>query len=262
MMDGLPKWLWWFQTPDNPIDGDAGHLARWGDSMEPWPRYVRRVAWLWRNCGYGFNINVIGFHHQDGDVKEVIGDPTVGDNSGVSGVCRWRVYRGGKLVCFQYYRMLKTFLSFLTDSGGWVKGLALVAALIVAAVAGYTFAANKYAAEIARLHADYSATAQTVAKANMGEAEKSAQRLADAVAERDAALRELDARRGDVDGLRKSLASYERRLSEARTGACQPERERLAGCVRLLSEGAGLASEGAGLAERIAIDKDALAKLK
>ena len=21
----LPRWLWWFQTPDNPIDGDRGH---------------------------------------------------------------------------------------------------------------------------------------------------------------------------------------------------------------------------------------------
>ena len=95
----LPSWLWWWQTPDNSIDGDAGHLARWGTSTAPLATYVRRLAWLWRNCGYGFNVDVIGFHHQDGDTKQVFGDPTVGDTSGVSGVCRWRVFREGKLVC-------------------------------------------------------------------------------------------------------------------------------------------------------------------
>nr|DAK88624.1 MAG TPA: Envelope protein [Caudoviricetes sp.] len=99
----LPSWLWWWQTPDNPIDGDAGHLARWGISTAPLTTYVRRVAWLWRNCGYGFNIDVLGFHHQAGDVKEVYGDPAVGDTSGVSGVCRWKVYRAGKPVCWQFY---------------------------------------------------------------------------------------------------------------------------------------------------------------
>ena len=101
----LPQWLSWFQTPDNSIDGDAGHFERWGDSDKPLRRFVRRVAWLWRNCGYGFNISIIGFKPQSGDVKQVFGDPTVGDTSGVSGVCRWTVYRDGKAVAFQYYRV-------------------------------------------------------------------------------------------------------------------------------------------------------------
>lgn len=99
----LPSWLWWWQTPDNPIDGDAGHLARWGISTAPLATYVRRVAWLWRNCGYGFNISVIGFKHQAGDVKEVYGDPSISDTSGISGVCRWKVFRAGKPVCWQFY---------------------------------------------------------------------------------------------------------------------------------------------------------------
>lgn len=98
----LPRWLWWFQTPDNPCDGDRGHWERWPKDTPFW-RYVRRVAWLLRNVAYGFNIDVIGFKHKDGDVKEVIGDPTVGDKSGVSGTCRWKVFREGKLVCFQVY---------------------------------------------------------------------------------------------------------------------------------------------------------------
>lgn len=45
----LPRWLWWFQTPDNPLDGDAGHLARWDYAMS----YAQRVAWLVRNPFYG-----------------------------------------------------------------------------------------------------------------------------------------------------------------------------------------------------------------
>lgn len=99
----LPSWLSWFQTPDNSLDGDRGHAECWGDSKEAWPTYVRRVAWLLRNCGYNFNISILGFKHQDGDTKQVFGDPTVGDTSGVSGVCRWRVFREGKLVCWQIY---------------------------------------------------------------------------------------------------------------------------------------------------------------
>lgn len=98
----LPSWLSWFQTPDNPCDGDAGHLERWPRNGLFWT-WVRRTAWLFRNTAYGFNIDVIGFKHQEGDVKEVIGDPSVGDVSGVSGLCKWYVRRQGELVAFQIY---------------------------------------------------------------------------------------------------------------------------------------------------------------
>lgn len=98
----LPKWLWWFQTPDNALDGDRGHWERWPKSGDFWT-YVRRVAWLLRNCAYGFNISVIGFKHKDGDRKEIYGDPDIGDKTGISGFCKWLVYRQGKLVAFQVY---------------------------------------------------------------------------------------------------------------------------------------------------------------
>ena len=98
----LPSWLSWFQTPDNSLDGDRGHRERWPKDGAVWT-YARRVAWLLRNCAYGFNIDVIGFKHKDGDIKEVIGDERVGDKTGISGKCKWLVYREGKLVCFQHY---------------------------------------------------------------------------------------------------------------------------------------------------------------
>ena len=84
------------------MDGDRGHRERWPKDGAFWT-YARRVAWLLRNCAYGFNIAVIGFKHKDGDIKEVIGDERVGDKTGVSGKCKWLVYRNGKLVAFQHY---------------------------------------------------------------------------------------------------------------------------------------------------------------
>ena len=56
----LPRWLWWFQTPDAPVDGDDG----WRDKskhpiVNKLPRYIRRVLWLYRNPSYGFNWTVL-----------------------------------------------------------------------------------------------------------------------------------------------------------------------------------------------------------
>lgn len=51
----LPRWLWWFQTPDNSIDGDNSFNK---PSLHPYitkmPRYIRRVLWLIRNPSYVF----------------------------------------------------------------------------------------------------------------------------------------------------------------------------------------------------------------
>ncbi|PRE30149.1 hypothetical protein C6Q35_28310 [Burkholderia multivorans] len=61
----LPVWLSWFQTPDNPLDGDSGWKTvhwQWRFRLpRPIARYVGRVGWLWRNPSYGFDVNVLGF---------------------------------------------------------------------------------------------------------------------------------------------------------------------------------------------------------
>lgn len=98
----LPRFLWWFQTPDNSCDGDAAHMERWPRDGWGWT-WLRRTAWLFRNSAYGFNIVAIGFKWQAGDFKTVDGDPAVGDRSGVSGLCKWRIVRDGKAVAFQIY---------------------------------------------------------------------------------------------------------------------------------------------------------------
>ena len=98
----LPQWLWWFQTPDNTCDGDAGHLKRWPRNGTFWT-WMRRCAWLFRNSAYGFNFYVLGVHYEDGDEWWFEGDPTVGDKSGISGLCKWYLKRGGKLIGWQIY---------------------------------------------------------------------------------------------------------------------------------------------------------------
>ncbi len=158
--------------------------------------------------------------------------------------------------------MLKTIFEWLTS--GQTSWLSIVAGIVVSVMIfffGYGVASNKYEADIAELHADYQAAAAARAKINQKEAENNAQKLADAISARDEAL----ARAGNLDGtvarLREQAAGYERRLSAAGSSACKPCKAELSRCVRLLSEGAGLAGEGADLSVRIAADKDALAKI-
>lgn len=98
----LPRWLWWFQTPDNTCDGDAGHLERWPRSGGIWT-YLRRLAWFLRNVAYGFGIDVLGVEVLPTDSWIIEGDESAGDQSGISGTCYRRVYRGSKLVAFHLY---------------------------------------------------------------------------------------------------------------------------------------------------------------
>jgi len=66
----LPKWLSWFQTPDNSLDGDATFQAN-----NP-PSYWSKVKWLWRNPAYAFALrNLVAPY-----ATTVAGDPTIKDN--------------------------------------------------------------------------------------------------------------------------------------------------------------------------------------
>lgn len=72
----VPKWLNWFLTHDNDIDGDQDHLQRWtGDSK--WKKFLRRTAWLWRNKGYTFDYDVCG--RVIGNTLVNKGDPDTSD---------------------------------------------------------------------------------------------------------------------------------------------------------------------------------------
>lgn len=99
----LPKWLDWFNTPHTNLDGDSRHWKRW-PGHDCWSTYKRRTAWLFRNVAYGFDRQVLGFHYDETYTRKIVGNPEVGDLSGVSGLCRWFAYdHDGKLSAFQIY---------------------------------------------------------------------------------------------------------------------------------------------------------------
>ena len=51
----LPKWLNWFQTPDNSLDGDLTfYLANH-------PCYWSQVKWIWRNPAYSCGLRYLTF---------------------------------------------------------------------------------------------------------------------------------------------------------------------------------------------------------
>ena len=67
----LPKWLWWFQTPDNPLSGDAGWQQK-----HPNDTYWDRGQWVWRNRAYGFKWSVLAATVVPGAITYQ-GDPTI-----------------------------------------------------------------------------------------------------------------------------------------------------------------------------------------
>jgi len=66
----LPKWLNWFMTPDNSLDGDATFERINGIS------YWAKVKWLWRNPAYAFALEYI---HKPYTVT-IKGDNSIKDN--------------------------------------------------------------------------------------------------------------------------------------------------------------------------------------
>ena len=102
----LPSWLWWFQTPDNPLDGDGG----WQREHRPFvfednkfQRWWNRTRWLYRNSMYGFAIDVLGAKTQPGDYLQIIGSTAVSNRPLHEGLVVRKLIRGGKPIYFQWY---------------------------------------------------------------------------------------------------------------------------------------------------------------
>ena len=74
----LPKWLNWFQTPDNDLYGDATFQRINGKS------YWSMVKWLWRNPAYSFALQYLNAPFN----AYFLGDNTIRDNDNAkSGWC-------------------------------------------------------------------------------------------------------------------------------------------------------------------------------
>jgi hypothetical protein len=107
----LPKWLFWFMTPDNSLDGDATF-----ERLNP-PSYWSKVKWLWRNPAYSFALRYL---HNPYYTK-VSGDPTIRDNDNAK--AGWCFVRANNLFQFRWVRPIGFSRCFYCNLGWNVIGL-------------------------------------------------------------------------------------------------------------------------------------------
>lgn len=136
-----------------------------------------------------------------------------------------------------------------------------VVALTAAFIGGYQFAAALYGEDLATLKEDYATRAQSLEVKYREKERTYAQSLVEAWEVRDAALARIDDLGADLERVRKQAADARSRLSATGAGTCDAEREQLARCAGLLERGTELVRRGFDLSERVAIDKDAIAKI-
>ena len=108
----LPKWLGWFQTWDNSLDGDATF-----ESLNP-PSYWSKVKWLWRNPAPSFGIRTLTSPYN----CSYKGDPSIKDNDNAKE--GWLLVHANGL--FQYTcvrRILSTSRCFYVNFGWNVRAL-------------------------------------------------------------------------------------------------------------------------------------------
>lgn len=138
-----------------------------------------------------------------------------------------------------------------------------VLAIAVAAFwAGYQVASEVYGREIAELKQDYAERAQALEEKYREKERSATAALAAAWEERDRALAESADLRSDAERVRSEADAARRKLSGAGASTCAAERKQLARGAELVGRCAALLERGAGLAQRLAVDKDALAALR
>lgn len=115
----LPKWLNWFMTPDNSLDGDATFERINGRS------YWAKVKWLWRNPAYSFALRYltatvfVPFPIYD---TSVLGDKTIRDNDNAK--AGWCFVRANGLFQFRYIKRINASdRCFLVNLGWNIMGL-------------------------------------------------------------------------------------------------------------------------------------------
>lgn len=98
----LPRWLWWFQTPDNPLSAQV--IDRWfPEHGTPLKRWINNVSWLYRNSMYGFSEDVLGFTIKKGFTYRCIGDEAVGNKPLHEGLVKRYITQDGKTYWQWYY---------------------------------------------------------------------------------------------------------------------------------------------------------------
>jgi len=92
----LPRWLAWFDTPDNSLLGDASWKATHNGG------YWSQVAWLYRNSLYGFKWGPIAAPMTGERIIE--GDPDINRNNGHFGTLWIRMNSAWQWLFFGYWQ--------------------------------------------------------------------------------------------------------------------------------------------------------------
>jgi hypothetical protein len=103
----LPKWLSWFMTPDNSLDGDATF-----ERLNP-PSYWSQVKWLWRNPAYSFALRYLNAPY----TTSVKGDKTIKDNDNAK--AGWCLVHANGLFQFVVVRRIGTTNRCVYINLGW-----------------------------------------------------------------------------------------------------------------------------------------------
>ena len=107
----LPKWLNWFMTPDNSLDGDATF-----EKLNP-PSYASKIKWLWRNPAYSFALRYLNAPY----TTSVVGDPTIKDNDNAK--AGWCFVKANGLFQFTLVAPIGFSRCFLCNFGWNIRSL-------------------------------------------------------------------------------------------------------------------------------------------
>lgn len=108
----LPNWLFWFQTPDNNLYGDATFKR-----LNP-PSYWSMVKWLWRNPAYSYGLRYLRAPY-DTSIK---GDPTIRDNDNAK--AGWCMVTSNGLFQYRLVKPIGFSRCFYCNLGWNIMGLA------------------------------------------------------------------------------------------------------------------------------------------
>lgn len=98
-------WGWLWGTYDNPPQGDEGFVEKraWFPGITTgFKGYLNRVHWMLRNPLYGL-ARKLALPHVASDTLHTIGDLAVSDKYRIPGWYFARLYRGQRLVGFEFY---------------------------------------------------------------------------------------------------------------------------------------------------------------
>lgn len=107
----LPKWLSWFDTPDNSLWGDDGWRAI---HCPDWESYWGMAKWLRRNRSVGFSRSVLARYVYRQGIKYE-GDPYISVDRGQYGVFKAKCRFGA----WQYKRAFPMFNKSIGLNFGW-----------------------------------------------------------------------------------------------------------------------------------------------